>query len=144
MRYAERRFYMNRALARLWPWLFTLDTLIHSILQIKARRILGYTILCDRFIPDIIVDMMCETKDHQLPRRLPGRLLLSLIPRDSKVIIIDVAEDIAYNRKHDIPSINYLRERRKLYLALAKALNIPVVNGERDASKVHKDILELL
>ncbi|MHA1711863.1 MAG: dTMP kinase [Candidatus Freyarchaeota archaeon] len=144
VRYAERRFYMNRALARLWPWLFALDTLIYSILQIKARRILGYTILCDRFIPDIIVDLICETKDYQLPKRLAGRLLLSLIPRDSKLILIDVAEDIAYNRKHDIPSINYLKERRKLYLTLAKTLNMPIIDGEREASKVHKDILNLL
>ena len=144
VRYAERRFYMNKALARLWPWLFALDTLLYSILQIKARRILGYTILCDRFIPDIIVDLMCETKDYQLLKRLASRMLLSLIPKDSRLIVLDVAEDIAYNRKHDIPSINYLKERRKLYLTLAKALNIPVINGERNASKVHKDILELI
>jgi len=144
VRYAERRFYMNRALARLWPWLFALDTLIYSILQIKAQRILGYTILCDRFIPDIIVDLICETKNYQLPKSLAGRLLLSLIPKDSKLIVIDVNESIAYNRKHDIPSINYLRERRKLYLNLAKTLNIPIIDGEREASKVHKDLLRLL
>jgi dTMP kinase len=144
VKYAERRFYMNRALARLWPWLFTLDALIYLILQIKARRILGYTILCDRFIPDILVDLICETRDHQLPKRLVGRLLLSLIPKNSKLIIIDVAEDIAYHRKHDIPSIDYLRERRKLYLILAKALRMPVIDGEREASNVHEDILKLL
>ena len=144
VRYADRRFYMNMALARLWPWLFALDTLLYSILQIKAQRILGYTILCDRFIPDIIVDLICETKDYQLPKRLAGRLLLSLIPKDSKLIIIDVNESIAYNRKHDIPSINYLKERRKLYLTLAKTLSIPVIDGEKEASKVHKDILRLL
>jgi len=144
VRYAERKFYMNKALARLWPWLFTLDTFIYSILHIKARRILGYTILCDRFIPDIIVDLMCETRDYRLPKRLAGRLLLSLIPKDSKLIIIDVSESTAYNRKYDIPSINYLKERRKLYLTLAKTLNMPVIDGEREASKVHKDILRLL
>jgi len=144
VRYAERRFYMNRALARLWPWLFTLDTLIYSILQIKARRILGYTILCDRFIPDIIVDLICETGDYQLPKRLAGRLLLSLIPKDSKLIVIDVAESIAYDRKHDIPSINYLKERRKLYLTLAKTLSMPVIDGEKETNKVHEDILKIL
>uniref|UniRef100_A0A7J3SKY8 Thymidylate kinase n=1 Tax=Fervidicoccus fontis TaxID=683846 RepID=A0A7J3SKY8_9CREN len=144
VRCAERNFYRNRALARLWPWLFTLDALIYSFLKIKVRRILGYTILCDRFIPDIIVDMMCETRDYQLPKRLIGRLLLSLIPKNSKLIVIDVAENIAYDRKHDVPSIDYLKERRKLYLTLAKTLRIPVVDGERDSCKVSEDILNLL
>jgi len=86
---------------------------------------------------------MCETIDYQLSKRLAGRLLLSLIPKDSKLMVIDVSESIAYNRKHDIPSINYLKEWRKLYLTLAKTLKIPV-DGEGKASKVYKDILRLL
>jgi thymidylate kinase len=143
-RYAERRFYMNKVSVRLWPWLFTLDAFIYSIFKIKARIILGYTVLCDRFIPDILVDLMCETKDYRLPKCMVGRMLLSLIPKDSRLIIIDVTEDTAYNRKHDTPSINYLKERRKIYLALAKALNIPVVDGEMGLADVHINILRLL
>jgi thymidylate kinase len=135
---------MNRALARIWPYLFTLDAVIYSVLKIKAQRMLGHAILCDRFIPDVIVDLMCETKDHRLLKRLPGRILLSLIPKGSRLIIIDVAESTAYDRKHDIPNINYLKERRKIYLALAKALNIPVVDGEMGLADVHINILRLL
>ena len=73
---------------------------------------------------------MCETIDYQLPKRLAGRLLLSLIPKDSMLMVIDVAESIAYNRKHDISSINYLKERRKLYLTLAKTLSMPIIEGK--------------
>lgn len=144
VRYAERRFYMNRALAKLWPWFFTLDILIHLILRIEIWRILDHTILCDRFIPDILVDLMCETRDYRLLKRLVGRLLFSLIPKNSKLIIIDVPENIAYSRKHDIPSIYYLKERRKLYLVLAKTLGIAVIDGKGKVSKVHKDILKTL
>jgi len=144
VKYAERRFYMNRALARLWPWLFTLDTFIYFIFQVELWSVFSYVVLCDRFIPDILVDLMCETKDYQLPKRSVGRLLLSLIPKNSKLAIIDVDENIAYHRKHDIPSIDYLKERRKLYLALAKTLGIPIVNGENEANKVYEDILKTL
>jgi len=144
IRYAERRFYMNKALATLWPWLFTLDTFIYLVLQIEVWRILGYIVLCDRFIPDILVDLMCETKDYRLPKCLVGRLLLSLIPKNSKLAIIDVDENIAYHRKHDIPSIDYLKDRRKLYLTLAKTLGIPIINGENEANKVYEDILKIL
>lgn len=81
VRYAERRFYMNKALAKLWPWFFTIDTLINSFLKVKIQTAFGYTVLCDRFIPDIVVDLICETKDYKLPTRLPGRLLFSIVPK---------------------------------------------------------------
>jgi hypothetical protein len=71
-------------------------------------------------------------------------MLLSLIPKGSDLIIIDVAESTAYNRKHDIPNISYLKGRRKIYLALAKVLNMPVVNGEVETANVYISILRLL
>jgi len=63
---------MNKVSVRLWPWLFTLDAFIYSIFKIKARIILGYTVLCDRFIPDILVDLMCETKDYRASETYGG------------------------------------------------------------------------
>jgi dTMP kinase len=144
VRYAERRFYLNKALAKLWPWFFTVDVLIHTIFKIFIWISLGYTILIDRYIPDILVDLMYETRDYQIPRRLAGRLLISLIPKGSKLIIIDVNENTAYNRKHDIPNINYLKERRRLYLYIAKILNIPVINGEKNVLEVYKNVSEYL
>jgi len=142
VKYAEHRFYLNKAIAKIWPWLFTVDILIYYLFKIKSKMILKSVVLCDRFIPDMLVDLMCETKDYLLYRRLVGRVLLSLIPKKSKLVIIDVSENMAYHRKHDIPNINYLKERRKLYLALAKALEIPTVSGERDVHGVFKAILK--
>ncbi len=145
IRYAERRFYMNKALAKIWPWLFTLDSLLHLIIKVRLWASIGYTVLCDRFILDVLVDMMCETKNYQLLKHVAGKLLLSLITKeDSKLMVIDVVESIAYNRKHDIPNVNYLKERRKLYLIMARAMRVPIINGEKEAKKVHKDVLKLL
>jgi dTMP kinase len=144
VKYAERRFYLNKALAKVWPWLFAIDTFINFIFRIKFRKILGYVILCDRFIPDVLVDLMCETRDFRLPRRVVGRILLSLVPGDSKLVIVDVREKTAYTRKNDIPSLVYLKERRKLYLYLARVLNIPIVNGEMKIHEVNTAILRLL
>jgi dTMP kinase len=144
VRYAERRFYLNKTLARLWPWFYAVDVLIHTIFKIFIWISLGYIILIDRFIPDILIDLMYETKDYQIPRRLVGRLLISLIPKKSRLIIIDVNENTAYNRKHDIPNINYLKERRRLYLYIAKTLSIPVISGEKNVLEVYKTVLGCL
>ena len=144
IKYAERRFYLNKAMARIWPWLFMVDAIIYYLFKIRSKMILKSVILCDRFIPDMLVDLMCETKDYLLHKRLVGRVLLSLIPRSSKLVIIDVTENTAFSRKHDIPRVDYLEERRKLYLTLAKTLDIPIISGEGEVDEVHEDILKTL
>ncbi|MGB9622307.1 MAG: hypothetical protein ACPL07_00540 [Candidatus Bathyarchaeia archaeon] len=37
-----------------------------------------YVVLYDRFILDILIDLVCGTKDYQLPKRLVDRILLNL------------------------------------------------------------------
>jgi hypothetical protein len=70
-------------------------------------------------------------------------MLLSVI-QDSRLIIMDVTEGTAYNRKHDIPGMNYLKERGRIYLALAEALSMPEVDGEMEIADVHINIQRLL
>ncbi|MBS7612447.1 hypothetical protein KEJ27_09685 [Candidatus Bathyarchaeota archaeon] len=143
VRYAERRFYMNRALARIWPWLFTFDVIIHFIFRIALPMRTGYRILCDRYILDILVDLMYDTKDSNLHKKIPGRLLASRL-NNSTIILIDVNEQTAYERKNDILSIENLKERRKLYLKLAHALKISIINGEKKPANIHQEILRIL
>ena len=72
-KYAEHNFYANKAIAKLWTWLFTIDALIYSILRVKIPVKLGYYVLCDRYIPDIIVDLMCETRNNGFLKACPVR-----------------------------------------------------------------------
>ncbi|MEM2351601.1 MAG: hypothetical protein QXT26_04260 [Thermoproteota archaeon] len=143
-RYVKRKFYRNKAIAKLWSWLFTTDVLIHSLFRIIIPSKLGYRILCDRYIPDILVDLMCDTGDEDLHKKMPGRLLLTSGLNSSTIILIDVNEQTAYERKSDIPSIEYLRERRHLYLKIAHALKIPIINGEKKTANVHWEIMRIL
>lgn len=56
-------------------------------------------------------------------------------------MIVDVKGNTAYYRKKDVPSIKYLDERRELYLAIAKTLGIPVIDGEKPIHWVNETIL---
>jgi thymidylate kinase len=144
IRIAERKFYLNKALAKLWPWFFVMDTFLHSFIRIFLPLKQGCLILCDRYVPDIAVDLMCDTHDPDFLGRLSGRLLFSLIPRNSKLFLIDVSEETAYKRKNDIPSLEYLRIRRELYLKLARTMNIPILDGTKKPQETHQEITETL
>ncbi len=141
IRVAERRFYLNKALAKLWPWFFVTDVFVHSFIHIIIPLRQGYLILCDRYVLDILVDLICDTKDISLLRRLPGRMLLSSVPKNSNFLLIDVDEKTAFERKPDIPNLDYLRERRVLYLKLASTLNIPVIDGKKKPMEMHQEII---
>ena len=141
-KYPEHRFYKNKAVTKLWTGLFTMDMFIYSIFKVKIPLKFGYTLLCDRFALDALVDLMYETKNFDTLRTLPVRLLLSLIPKQSITILLDTNEDKAWKRKDDVPSIKYLKEHRKLYLDLATNLKIPVLETSKSPDEVHEEIVK--
>lgn len=141
-KYPEHHFYKNKAIAKIWTWLFILDIHLHTLFKVKLPLKTGHIILCDRFIIDAIVDLMIETHDYQLYKSFKGKLLLSQIPINSVTVLIDLNEYEAYARKKDIPNISFLTSRRKLYIELAKHLKIPIVKGQRAPADLHKEITE--
>ncbi|MEM2741066.1 MAG: hypothetical protein QXD95_02845 [Nitrososphaeria archaeon] len=144
VRYAMRNFYRNKAIAKLWPWLFAIDTLIRAAFSIYIPLKLGYFILCDRYMPDIVVDLMGDTGDPDLLKRLPGKLLVTFVPKHSIIFLIDLDEQTAYRRKRDTPSIENLKEKRKLYLKLVQVFRISVIYGGKKIEEIHREVVERL
>jgi dTMP kinase len=103
---------------------------------------MGYNVLCDRFVYDAMVDVMCDTRQPELYSSLPGRLLLSLVPNDSLTLFFDLDEQEAFERKMDIPSINFLAQRRRLFSQLASLLKIPLLDAGRDPADLQKEIID--
>ena len=59
-----------------------------------------------------------------------------LLPRPELVFVMDVPEEIALQRKCDIPSIDYLKERRRLYLHLARKNKAVILDGTKDLTEL--------
>jgi dTMP kinase len=140
--FLEHRFYRNSAIAKTWTWLFCVDMLMFWIYRFKIPLMMGYHVLCDRFVYDAMVDVMCDTRQPELHSSLAGRLLLSLVPNDSLTLFFDLDEQQAFKRKTDIPSINYLAQRRKLFSQLAFLLKIPLLDAGRSPAELQKEIID--
>lgn len=141
-KFPEHQLYRNKAIAKIWSLLITLDMLIYSFLKITIPIKLGYIILCDRFALDALVDLMYETKSGKIIATLPGRTLLSLIPKQSIMVLLDVSAEEAWKRKCDIPSIEYLRVHRQLYRGLSDYLKIPVLGASKSQDRLHQEIVK--
>jgi thymidylate kinase len=98
-------------------------------------------ILCDRFVLDTIVDLIHDTGDDRFLKAFLGKFLVAL-SRQSNTMVLDVNEREAFNRKRDIPSINYVIARRGTYLRLAKAMRLTIIDAGKEPDEVHKRIIE--
>jgi dTMP kinase len=67
--------------------------------------------------------------------------LLKLIPVPDVSFLIDVPEEVAFNRKNDVPDIAYLKERRSNYLKVGKWFNMIVIDGSKNIIEVESSIL---
>ena len=138
----EHNFYTNKAIARIWTLVFTFDIIIHYYYRVRLPLRRGYHVLCDRFILDALVDMMYDTRQPELFNKLAGKLLLSLVSKDYLTLFFDLDEQKAYERKKDVPSIDFLRERRRLYRALAHRFNIPILDAGKSPGYIRQEIIE--
>jgi thymidylate kinase len=90
-------------------------------------------VIFDRFYLDALIDAMytCRCVD-----RVFLRLFLAMQSKVSRAVVLDVDVDTAISRKKDIISRREVKIKRKLYIILAKALSIPIIDARQNLSQV--------
>lgn len=82
---------------------------IRGILRGKNNR----HVIVDRYVLDFLVDQTINYGD--ISESFLTKRLIRKVSKFDKVIFIDVESDVALMRKKDIPSLDYLNERRSIY-----------------------------
>jgi thymidylate kinase len=140
---SEHKYFENEAISEIWPWVQFLDAAIFVNLIVRPLLWRGLTVVCDRFIPDIVVDLMVDSNDDELHRSLPGRLMFRLMPRSLLLVCMDVDEKTALRRKNDVIGIGNLRLKRNYYQILSDYLEVPTLNAEEPFVLVQQQLVEL-
>ena len=132
----------SKIVSLIYKWFILFDYYIQVLIKLLPYIRSDYIIVCDRYIHDTIVDLTIELK---LSRKEALKLLnlsFKFIPKPDKLFIIDVPERTALARKNDIPSLQYLTLRRRLYLTLFKDFATCIVDGSRSLHKLITIVLE--
>ncbi len=131
-------------LAGLYTFIWLFDYLFQVSFKVTAPVLFGQSLVIDRYIFDIAVNLSLTTsRQVGYAAKLVDRFLRFSI-RPDLVIFIDLPEEIALQRKDDIPDIEYLRERRQRYLRLAKTYDFKIVDGAQAPAQVLKDTLGIV
>lgn len=132
-------------LVRIYLSVMLIDQLFQIAFKVQIPLLLGQTVVCDRYIFDtVIVDIASDFgfTDEKAMRWI--HLLMRLAPTPDSVVLIDVPEEISLERKDDIPSEAYLRQRRDRYHKFVDRFNLTVVDGTKQPNEVQEAVIESL
>ncbi|MEM2741206.1 MAG: hypothetical protein QXD95_03560 [Nitrososphaeria archaeon] len=137
----KRRLFKNRLLSLIYEHLLLLDYFFQVMIKVNIPLIIGKNIVCDRYVYDTIISDLAVDINYSLQkidRMLKGLFLI--IPKPHFLFLIDVPEEIAYNRKTDVPSMEYLRQRRKLYIKIGKEHKMIVLDGSKNLEELQLEV----
>jgi len=128
-------------LAKLYQHLLLFDYFIQILFKIKLPLLFGKNIVCDRYIYDTIVtDLSVDFNYSKEEVKKSLDKILSLVPIPDITFLVDLPEEIAYQRKNDIPSKEYLEERRRTYLYMGKECNMAILDGSKKLEELQCEI----
>ncbi len=140
---AKKALFQTRFLPSVYERLLLFDYLLQAIFHVKLPLMLGKNIVCDRYVYDTIITDLAV--DMSYSRGKVKRLLqhcFFLLPKPDLVFLIDVPEEVAFYRKNDVPSIDYLKERKKIYLDIAQECGMNILDGTQELMELESEVKE--
>jgi len=125
--------------------LFAADRVEHYKREIEPRLREGYIVITERYVESSVA--------YQGAAGVPIEYILyinSVVPKPHLTIILDVdpAEAVrrimARGRLEKFEDVEFLRRVREIYLARARAEGYPVIDAERPADEVARDVVAII
>lgn len=130
-------------LAKIYFSILLLEYKISIFLRISTNLRFGKLVICDRYVFDTVIsDLAPDLGLSKEETVLRIQKMLKKLPKPNLAFLIDVPEEVALNRKKDIPSKEYLAERRNLYLYVASKFNMEVLDGTKELGEIKCHIME--
>lgn len=126
-------------------WMYIIATLLDLYLvypfKILWPLINGRVVVLDRFIYDIMVDLMVDTGIEDLPQRWPGRLLRKFLPRDSASFFLKVDLKLIHERRPDTVYDKTHSKKYNLYKRLSTDFQLNTIDNNLSTEVVVSTIM---
>lgn len=129
---------LAKKLAKIWQLFLFLDFQIRTTIKIRLPLALGITIICDRYIYDLFIELQ---RSNLLNNKFI-KLLTTTLPRPTLTFLMDVSEEFVSKRRRLL--INEIREKRKFYLEMAKSFRFIIVNSAGEFWSNQKKIRSMI
>ena len=138
-RFEERRRRLRNPVAR-WVFsvVFATDLVWPYVVQTRRAMASGSVVICDRHICDALVDYALFTETDPANPPLALKVLHTMIPRPQVAILLDVDPAEALRRKPEEGSTEHLAAARRMFLDLATARRMTIIEGGATADEVQR------
>ena len=144
----KRSLFRNKFLAKAYKYSVVFDYLCQSFIKITIPLMFGRNTVTDRYISDVVVNLAVDLGYSNKSSRSLLSKLSYLLPKPNVTFLIDMPEEVCFQRKSDIPSIQHLKKRRKFYLSLAKESGAVMLDGSKGIKElegvIQADVRRLL
>ena len=128
-REARDQAFQRSRLAPMFHWFFLGEYMLRFALKVRWPLFRGRSVVCDRYVFDAVISLAANLHYSHARTRSAIRSLLRVMPRPDLTVLCDLPEEVAFQRKNDIPSVSYLRARRGVYQSLAEEYRMKIVDG---------------
>ena len=131
----------NSILSRIYQRILLFDYLLQVYFKVKIPLSFGKNIVCDRYVYDTVITDLSVDMNYSKDKTIHLlKNILRFLPKPDITFLIDVPEEIAYQRKDDTPSIDYLRERRDAYLNVGNKHKMVILDGTKKLEELQCEI----
>jgi len=132
----------HHLLSWIYQQISLLDYYLQALFKVRLPLLMGRNIICDRYLEDVAVNLAVELNYSNVKLKSVLNKIQRRLPEPDLVFLADVPEEIAYQRKKDVPSIEYLKERRQLYLWIQKEYDMVTLDGCKSITELEITVMD--
>lgn len=126
----------STVMRKLFPWTMLIDAWLAALLKIYLPLRRGQSVVCERFVIDMIVDQSVAFQTRGLHRKLPWRLYFRLIPEQGHGFILDTGSDTILARRPALIGDKNIENKLQIFRQIAQDQGIPLIDNTPDYGQV--------
>ena len=135
----------NSFLVWIYKNILLFDYSIQLLFKVRLPLMLGKNIVCDRYVYDTVITDLSVDMNYSTSEIIDViKRFFYIISRPDLVFLIDLPEEIAFQRKNDTPSIEYLREIRNIYVDVGKEEGMVILDGSKNLNEIQHRAVEVV
>lgn len=149
--YKDYKTYINKkqagsrkykTMSRLYGLLWFIDYFLVTRLRMFWYSLSNYLLIVDRYFYDvlIVISITLDLSDDDFAKLI--RVASRCFPEPTQTFFLDLPEEIAFERKSDIQSVDYLVERSRKFKWLGEKLNWITLDATQRPETLVESVLE--
>jgi hypothetical protein len=127
-------------LCKVFPWVLLADATLAALWHIYLPLWAGSSIVCERFVLDMLVDLSIACGNSSICRSTLGNFFINLIPLEADVFVLDLDESSIRSRRMDLRYDHKLVERLEAYHYLTAHCDFVQISSLPSVEHVNKII----